>query len=645
MSVKRILLGRPLATFEEDHQRLRKRIALPVFASDAISSTAYATDEILVVLLGQAAIGVAAFKYLTPLAGVVCVLLVIVVMSYRQTIHAYPSGGGSYIVSKENLGTTPALVAGASLLVDYILTVAVSIAAGVLAITSAVPSIADHRVLICLVLIVLMMLINLRGLKESGAVFAPPTYIYIVSLALLIVVGLYRIYVKDLGPIDVQALVAEGDLSPEALELQEGTASLGLLMLLRAFSSGAVALSGVEAVSNGVPAFRKPEPRNAALTIAAMGLILGSCFLGLSIVASHLRPYRGDLDPTGIALMAQHVYGTGVLFWIMQISTFTILVLAANTAYADFPRLASIIGRDGFIPRQFANRGDRLVYSNGIVFLSAVAGLLVVAFHGNVSALIPLYAFGVFTGFTLSQTGMVVHHHRLREDGWRWKLTINAVGAVTTCLIAIVVVVSKFTQGAWIPAIVIPSLVVLFKMINRHYVGLANTLRIEDGVRFEPRTNTMVVLVGGVHRGMVVGIEFAKSLRPDHLQAVHISASEEEGAAMASRWALREPDVPLDVIVDPFRNLRTAVLGYVDEVADRWGDDQVTVVIPEFVVHRWWEHLLHNQAALFLKGSLLFRQNVAVVSVPYQVSHGPRRSVRSGKFPATATKQKPLWSD
>ena len=642
MSVKRILLGRPLATYEEEHQRLRKRVALPVFASDAISSTAYATDEILVVLLGQAAIGAAAFHYLTPLALVVCVLLVIVVVSYRQTIHAYPSGGGSYIVSKENLGTTPALVAGASLLVDYILTVAVSIAAGVLAITSAVPSLADHRVLLCLVLIVVMMLVNLRGLKESGAVFAPPTYIYIGSLVLLIVVGLYRIYVQGLGPIDVPALVASGDLSPEALELQKGTAGLGLLMLLRAFSSGAVALSGVEAVSNGVPAFRRPESRNAALTIAAMGLVLGTCFLGLSIVASHLRPYRGDLDPTGIALMAQHVYGTGVLFWIMQISTFTILVLAANTAYADFPRLASIVGRDGFIPRQFANRGDRLVYSNGIVFLSAIAGLLVVAFHGNVSALIPLYAFGVFTGFTLSQTGMVVHHHRLREDGWRWKLAVNAVGAVTTFVIAVVVVVSKFTQGAWIPAVVIPALVVLFKLINRHYVGLARSLHIDDEIRVERRTNTMVVLVGGIHRGMIAGVEFATSLRPDHLQAVHVAASEEDGAAVAERWAAREPDVPLDVIVDPYRNLRTAVLGYVDEIAGRWGDDQVTVVIPEFVVHRWWEHLLHNQAALFLKGSLLFRQDVSVVSVPYQIISGRSANAPADRQGATAGSTRPV---
>jgi amino acid transporter len=630
MAIKRALLGRPLATHEEEHQRLRKRIALPVFASDAISSTAYATDEILVVLLGQAAIGAAAWRLLSPIALVVCVLLVIVVMSYRQTIHAYPSGGGSYIVSKDNLGTMPALVAGASLLVDYILTVAVSIAAGVLAITSAVPSVGHHRVLIALAMVVVMMLVNLRGLKESGAVFAPPTYLYIGALMLLIVVGLYRIYVQHLGPIDVEALVARGDLSPEALQLRDGTKSLGLLMLLRAFSSGAVALSGVEAVSNGVPAFRRPESRNAATTIAVMGGILGSCFLGLSIVAAHLRPYRGDLDPTGIALIAQHVYGgTGVLFWITQIATFAILVLAANTAYADFPRLASIMGRDGFVPRQFANRGDRLVFSNGIVFLSVVAGLLIVVFKGNVSALIPLYAFGVFTGFTLSQAGMVQHHRREREPGWQWKLPINALGAATTGVIAGVVVVSKFTEGAWIPAVVIPLLVAHFRMIKHHYSSLAAALRIDDDVVPQQTSNTMIVLVGGVHRGMIAGVEFAKSLRPDRLQAVHICGSDEEGDAFRARWLEREPDVPLDVRVDPYRNLRTAVLRYVEEVDARWTSDQITVVIPEFVVRRWWEHLLHNQAALFLKGALLFRERVVVVSVPYQVPRTARRAPRA----------------
>jgi amino acid transporter len=621
MSVKRILVGRPLATYEEEHQRLPKRIALPVFASDAISSTAYATDEILIVLLAQAGIGAAAWQYLTPLAIVVCILLTIVVVSYRQTIYAYPNGGGSYIVSRENLGTMPSLVAGASLLVDYILTVAVSIAAGVLAITSAVPSWSPYRVEICLAMVLLMMLANLRGLKGSGALFAPPTYIYIGSLLLLIVVGLYRIYFKDLGPIDVEALVANGDLSPEALELSQGTAALSVLMLLRAFSSGAVALSGVEAVSNGVPAFRKPEPRNAAATIAIMGTILGVTFLGVSVLATHLKPYRGELDPTGIALMAQHVYGgTGVLFWIMQIATFAILILAANTAYADFPRLASIIGRDGFIPRQFANQGDRLVYSNGIVFLSVVASGLIVAFGGNVSKLIPLYAFGVFTGFTLSQAGMVRHHHRLREEGWKWKLCVNAVGAITTGVIALVVVISKFTQGAWIPAVVIPLLVVLFRGIKRHYTKLGQALRIDDDVHPVRKTNTMVVLVGGVHAGTIAGVEFAKSLNPEHLLAVHITTTEEDGELFAKKWVAFEPDVDLEVVVDPYRNLRGTVLRYVEQVEQRWDDDRITVVIPEFVVHRWWEHLLHNQAALFLKGALLFRENVAVVSVPYQVA-------------------------
>ena len=318
--------------------------------------------------------------------------------------------------------------------------------------------------------------------------------------------------------------------------------------------------------------------------------------------------------------MAQHIYGgTGVLFWITQIATFAILILAANTAYADFPRLASIIGRDGFIPRQFANRGDRLVYSNGIVFLSLIAAVLIVAFDANVSKLIPLYAFGVFTGFTLSQAGMVRHHHRLREDGWRWKLAINAVGSVTTGVIAAVVVISKFTQGAWIPAVVVPALVLLFRAIKKHYSRLAQALKLDEDVHPATRTNTMIVLVGGVHRGTVTGVEFAKSLNPDHLIAVHVCDNEQAGEAFAARWAEFEPSVMLEVVVDPYRNLRGTVLRYVELVERRWDDDRITVVIPEFVVHRWWEHLLHNQAALFLKGSLLFRENVAVVSVPYQV--------------------------
>jgi len=619
-SFKRMVIGRPLAGYEEEDQRLPKRIALPVFASDAMSSTAYATDEILVVLLGGAGIGAAVWADLTPIAIVVAVLLVIVVASYRQTIHAYPSGGGSYLVSKANLGTIPSLVAGASLVVADILTVAVSVSAGVLAITSAVPAWGRYRVVICLGMILLMTIANLRGLRESGKLFAPPTYLYIAMLVLLIVVGLYRIYLGDLGPIDVEAYVRDGILSEEALELSQQTSSLGLLMLLRAFSSGAVALSGVEAVSNGVPAFRKPEPRNAAATLVIMGTVLGTCFLGLSIVASHLKPYRGEVDPTGISLMAQHIYGsTGVLFWITQISTFAILILAANTAYADFPRLASIIGADGFLPRQFANRGDRLVFSNGVIFLAAMASVLVVVFGGNVSALIPLYAFGVFTGFTLSQTGMVRHHLREREPNWLRGLAINAVGAVTTGIVALVVVVSKFTQGAWLPAVVIPLLVVGFSRIRTHYRSLGERLRASPGEALDERTNTMLVLVGGIHKGVLQALQFAGSLNPNRLVAIHVAPDEAAADEMQRRWVRHGIDVELEIAIDPYRDLNRAIIELIETIDARWEQDRMIVVIPEFVVHHWWGHLLHNQTSFFLKARLLFKDNIAVVSVPYQV--------------------------
>ncbi|MEA3218131.1 MAG: hypothetical protein QOJ19_4287, partial [Acidimicrobiia bacterium] len=392
-ALKRLLVGRPLASSEEAHQRLSKLVALPVFASDAVSSTAYATDEIVFVLLVQAGVGVRAFDTLVPIAIIVVVLLAIVVTSYRQTIFAYPSGGGSYIVSRENLGVIPALVAGASLLVDYILTVAVSIAGGVLAIRSAAGLGTNWAVPLCLFLVFLMTVANLRGVRESGSLFAPPTYIYVGMLLLLILVGLWRVYFQDLGPIPFEML------EEDARHLATMNGALTVLMLLRAFSSGAVALSGVEAVSNGVPAFRKPESANAAKTLMFMAIILGTLFFGVSLLASKLHPFRTPEGPTSIALMAQYVYnGKGVLFWVTQISTFAILTLAANTAYADFPRLSSIIARDGFLPRQLATRGDRLVFSNGIIFLAAMASVLIIAFNGDISGLIPLYAVGVFTG-------------------------------------------------------------------------------------------------------------------------------------------------------------------------------------------------------------------------------------------------------
>ncbi len=612
-SLKRLVIGTPIASADEGHQRLSKKIALPVFSSDAISSTAYATDAILVVLLGAGA-GAAAFTKLVPIAIVVAVLLVIVITSYRQTIFAYPSGGGSYIVSKENLGVIPALIAGSSLLVDYILTVAVSVAGGVLAIRSAFGFDNKWTVPICLGCILMITLANLRGLKESGALFAPPTYIYVVSLMALIIVGLVRVFIlKNISPID------PAKVSKEAEEFSKSVKSISIIMLLRAFSSGAVALSGVEAVSNGVPAFKKPESKNAAATIMWMGAILGTSFVGISVLAAHLKPFRGDTDPTGIALMAEQVYGgKGTLFWIMQISTFAVLVLAANTAYADFPRLSSIIAKDGFLPRQFANRGDRLVFSNGVIFLAAVASVLIIIFDGQINALIPLYAFGVFTGFTLSQTGMIVHHIRLKEPRWRLSLVINALGAVTTGIIAVIVVVSKFTEGAWIPAALIPIMVFFFHSIGKHYKRVKKSLAVPAGYKSPRRTHYVVVLVGKVNRGVLDAVQYARSLSPERIIALSIVQDPEEERALHAQWDEYNVPIELHTISSPYRELTRPVLAYLDELDQERDDDIMTVVIPESVtkVSSQW---LHNQSAFALKARLLYRPDTVVVSVPVHV--------------------------
>ena len=614
-SIKKFLIGERLSIEEEGHQRLSKKIALPVFASDAISSTAYATDEILVVLLLQAGVGAMAFTKLVPIAVVVCALLAIVVVSYRQTIMAYPSGGGAYIVSRENLGITPSLVAGSSLLVDYILTVAVSVAGGVLAIRTAFDLGRGWAVPLCLVCIAIMTIMNLRGVKESGAAFAGPTYFYIVMLIVLIVTGFYRIFVQHVGPIP------ESMLSREGAELAAAHSGLSTYMLLRAFSSGAVALSGVEAVSNGVPAFQKPESRNASITLMWMGDILGTCFLGVSILGAHLKPFRGEHDGNGLGLMAEYIYnGKGVMFWATMIGTFLILILAANTAYADFPRLASIIAKDGFLPRQFFNRGARLVFSNGVLFLAGVAALLVVAFNGDISKLIPLYAFGVFTGFTLSQSGMVRHHLKHREGNWRVGMTINAIGATTTGLIAVIVVVSKFTEGAWIPAILIPIAVTTFKSVGRHYEKSRAAVHVEPGYWPRRETHTMIVLVGSINKGVLHGIQYARSLNPDRLMAVTVVADEEERVRVEQQW--REFNVPIELYVehDPMRELSRPIMKFIDELDDRYSDDIITVVIPELVTS-WSTQWLHNGSAFTLKAKLLHRPHTAVVSVPIHM-HG-----------------------
>ena len=611
--LKRLLVGRPIATVDQERQRLPKRIALSTFSSDPISSTAYATEEILfVTAVGGSSLALGLSK-LIPMSIAVAVLLTIVVVSYRQTLYAYPSGGGSYIVSRENLGEYPSLVAGASLLVDYILTVAVSISAGVAAILSlpAFSGIIDQRVALCLGFILLLTFANLRGLRESGRLFAAPTYIYVLSLGGLVIYGLVRSLFGDLEPVPFDQEKFAG--------VREAGGTLGLFLLLRGFSSGAIALTGVEAISNGVPAFRKPESRNAAITLTVMGGILGSLFIGVSVLAHRLHPYPSE-EETVISQLGRAVYGEGVIYWILQFATAGILILAANTAYADFPRLSSIIARDGFLPRQFANRGDKLVFSNGIIFLAAAAGGLIVAFGGITNALIPLYAVGVFTSFTLSQAGMVRHHLREREEGWRRAAIINGMGATATFIVLVIVAVTKFAVGAWLPIIVIPAIIVLFRAIGRHYRRVAGVLSADPGTRVPSYDNaTALVLVGQVHKGVLNALNFAKAMRPNRIRAVYVSYDEEDEAAMMVQWEKFNIDVPLEIVYSPYRELVGPVLRYIEDVDREYKNDTITVIIPEFVVSHWWEHILHNQSALFLKGRLLFRKGTVVISVPYHV--------------------------
>ena len=613
--LKRLIVGRPLASSDEGHQRLIKLVALAVFASDAISSTAYATEEILLVLVPVA--GLAALEDLIPIALVVTLLLAIVATSYRQTIYAYPSGGGSYVVSQDNLGETPSLVAGASLMVDYVLTVAVSVSAGVAAITSAYPGLRDNRVALCLGFIALMTLANLRGLKEAGSIFAIPTYVYLLALSSLLAIGLFRSYFGELGP-----------LQPDAESLRELThdgttlGSVGIFLLLKAFSSGAVALSGVEAISNGVPAFRPPESRNAARTLVTMSVILASFFFGLAVLAYRLGPTVSEQE-TLLSILGRAVFGDGsAMYYLLQFSTFAILILAANTAFSGFPLLSQIVARDGYLPRQLANRGDRLVFSNGIFMLAGFAGVLIVAFGGETTALIPLYATGVFTGFTLSQAGMVVRHHRLKEKGYQWNLAMNGIGTVATGIVLLVIVTSKFADGAWIPAILIPLIVLVFKGIKRHYRRVEAALEVAKDYHPPRHTHTVVVLVGRVHRATLSALSYARSLAPDRLIAMSVVSAPEEAEAIQQQWAEFNLDIALEIRLSPYRDLSGSVVEFIDELDQAYENDIVTVILPEFVLTKWWEQLLHNQSALMLKARLLFRRNTVVVSVPYHIDGG-----------------------
>lgn len=625
---KRAVIGRPLASSESEHQRLPKTIALPTFSSDAISSTAYATEEILFVIAAGASSLALGLGQLVPIAMVVAALLAIVSVSYRQTIFAYPSGGGSYIVSRENLGENASLVAGASLLVDYVLTVAVSIASGVAAILS-IPTFhgMEHlRVPLCIALVALVTMANLRGIKESGRAFAIPTYVYIVAISAMVLVGLSRVFFGDVERIP---------FDPERVhDIQEIGGSLTLFLLLRGFSSGAVALTGVEAISNGVPAFQRPEAKNAAATLTWMACILGSLFLGLSILASRLHPYPTH-DETVNSQMARALFGESPFYWVIQLSTCAILILAANTAYADFPRLSSIIAKDGYLPRQFSNRGDRLVFSNGVVFLAVASSVLIIVFGGVVTSLIPLYAIGVFTSFTLSQSGMVRHHLRLRAPGWRVGVAINGTGAVATFIVAMIVAITKFASGAWVPIVVIPLIILLFKSIKKHYLRIGTALRIEpEDVPPPPARHTFVVLVGNVHRGVVEAINYGRSLRPEHLTALHISDDPEHHARIHDDWERFGFDIPLEILDSPYRELVEPVERHLDELDRRWASERITVLIPEFVVGMTkMSNLLHGQSGLALKLALLDRPATVVTSVPFHVSTQQDRPSRVTPLP------------
>jgi amino acid transporter len=614
--LKRMFIGRPLATTQMEEQRLPKKIALAVFSSDALSSTAYATEEILfVVAVGGSSLALGLSK-LVPIALVVAALLAIVIISYRQVIFAYPGGGGAYVVSQENIGEMASLVAGAALMVDYVLTVAVSISAGVAAIISipALSGLADHRVALGVVLILLITLTNMRGIKESGTVFAIPTYLYMFVFGGLIIYGLVRSFMGDISPVPYDQQLAE--------TTNEFGGTLTLFLLLKGFSSGAVALTGVEAISNGVPAFRRPAPRNAAATLVWMGALLGTMFFGISVLAHRLAPYPSH-ERTVIAQLGLQVFGNGFLFVFLQFATAAILVLAANTAYNGFPSLSSIIAADGYLPRQLTNRGDRLVFSNGIALLAGAAALLLVAFGGITTALIPLYAVGVFLSFTLSQSGMVRHHLRLRQKAWRRSAVINSVGAVATLLVLLIVAVTKFTAGAWVPIVVIPAIVLLFKGIKHHYAGVAEHLEVPVDYRPARRRLTAVVLVEQVNAMSLEALAYGKSIAPDRLVALSVVNDDAQAERIEKQWSVQGITVPLEIVRTSTGAFTAATLAYIDELERESENTIVNVLIPELYVEHWWEHLLHNQSTLVLKGRLLFRKTAAVTSIPFRVEPAP----------------------
>jgi len=630
--VKRLLVGRALRSQQLQETLLPKWLALPVFASDPLSSVAYATEEIVLVLASGGAAYLAFSKWV---AAVIAALLVIVVASYRQTCRAYPGGGGAFAVSLDNFGENAALVAAAALLVDYVMTVAVSVVAGVIGITSAAPSLQPHAVALSVGFVVLLMLANLRGLQESGRLFAIPTYTFVSLTFLMFAVGAVKGLTGHLG-----------DASTASQQIHR-TAHVGgvltLMLLLRAFASGCTALTGVEAISNGVPAFRPPKARNAANTLAIMGALSVSMFVGITVLALHLKARAQESgNPSVISQIAAAVFGAhSALFYLYQASTAAILVLAANTAFNGFPLLSSILAQNGYLPRQMHNRGDKLVFSNGILILGAFAIALIIGYDANVDNLIHLYIIGVFTSFTLSQAGMVRHWNRTmaasppaQRHRMRVGRLINLVGATATALVLVIVIYTKVTQGAWIAIIAMIGIFVLMKSISRHYATIATELTVTESEKPAlPPRNHALVLVSRLHLPTMRAISYAKATRPSTLAGLTVQIDRDETARLAEEWDRHVPDIPLVTLDSPFRDITRPVLKYLRGLRRDSPRDVITVFVPEYVVGHWWEQLLHNQSALRLKARLLFEDGVMVTSVPWQL----RSTARVPRDPTTRT--------
>ena len=603
--IKRVILGEPLSAAHEAEQRISKLKALAVLSSDALSSVAYATEEILLPL---AAFAATAVSWSMPIAIAIVILIIILTLSYRQTIDAYPNGGGAYIVAHENLGVYPGLVAGAALLIDYILTVAVSVAAGIAAITSAFPAWHEHNVALGIATIIVIMFLNLRGMKESATLFAAPTYFFILSIFLLLGVGWWK--------------MMTGQIIPAAPILHEVYPEIAVFLLLRAFSSGCSALTGIEAISNGIPMFRAPVHRNAKITMTAMSALLVVMFVGITFLAHRfgVLPKEGE---TVVSILTRTVFGDSWIYYAIQGSTMLILVLAANTAYAGFPRLASLLAKDRFLPRQLASLGDRLVFSNGVMGLSLAAMALIVIFHGDPHQLVPLYAIGVFTSFTLSQMGMVVHHHREKEPGWIRSMVVNAVGAFTTLIVLLVIAVSKFTHGAWIVLILIPLFVFVFTRIYRHYLSVGKELSligVDAPEELIPVKHTVIVPISGIHRGVIEALRYALSISDD-VRACYVEINPEATERVQKEWVKWAHQVPFVVLKSPYRSVIAPLIDYINDVEKISHDDMVTVIIPEFVTAKWRHRILHNQTALLIRAALAFQKGKVVTSVRYHLKH------------------------